>query len=119
MREFFPEAIVCAPEDLKRAVTCIPDVNDRHVVAAAIRGGANAIITQNTCHFPEECLRDYDLLCQHPDDFLIHQFHLNPDGILEKLDAQAAAIHKQRLDIIQRLKLIVPGFAALAESRTT
>jgi predicted nucleic acid-binding protein len=118
MRQAFPEALVVLPPDLEKALICIPDENDRHVVAAAIRGGANAIITSNVKDFPEECLAQYDLLRQTPDDFLLHQFHLDPSLILEKLDAQASALSREREYILERLRLLAPGFVALVESST-
>src|SRR5207253_6093587 len=50
MREHFPEAIVNIPATLMSALSCLPDKNDCHVLAAAIRGGANAIVTHNIRH---------------------------------------------------------------------
>ena len=38
MRYTFPEALVVIPDEFAQALTCIPDVNDRHVLAAAIMG---------------------------------------------------------------------------------
>ena len=117
MRDYFPEAIVSVLEDLSAALSCIPDPKDRHVLAAAIRGGAQAIVTSNVKHFPANCLGQYDVVCQSPDEFLVHQFHLNPDLVLQKLDEQAASIKQERAQIIERLKLVAPSFAAITQSR--
>ena len=62
--------------ELLQAVDCIPDENDRHVLATAIMAHAHAIVTQNTKHFPKSCLEKFAVLCRTPDDFLIHQYHL-------------------------------------------
>jgi predicted nucleic acid-binding protein len=70
MREAFPEAVVHIPDGFASPLACIPDENDRHVLAAAICGHANAIVTRNMKHFPDECLKQFDILCQTPDDFL-------------------------------------------------
>ena len=120
MREHFPEASVVVPLGLAGALTCIPDENDRHVLAAAIRGHANAIITFNDADFPEDCLKQYDILRQTPDEFLVHQFHLSPDLVLEKIDAQATAIRQERKHVIARLHELAqaPEFAALIEARS-
>ena len=54
MIQAFPEAMVSVPPELLRAVECIPDEEDRHVLAAAIMARADTIVTQNTKHFPKE-----------------------------------------------------------------
>jgi predicted nucleic acid-binding protein len=111
MRKAFPEAIVQIPTKLD-SFEC-PDEGDRHILAAAVRGQANTIVTQNIKHFPDECLSEYEILCQTPDDFLVHQFHLNPPLISEKLDQQAAVIHETKSDLIIRLQGLTPQFAEL------
>lgn len=55
----------------------LPDDNDRHVVAAAIRCGASVIVTYNTKDFPVDELRKYDLEAIDPDEFIVQQFHLS------------------------------------------
>jgi predicted nucleic acid-binding protein len=119
MRDFFPEAMVPTPSDLIPAMTGIPDENDKHVLAAAIRGQANAIVTYNVKDFPPTCMEQYGILCQSPDDFLIHQFHLNPAQVLEKIDAQASAINQSRPLIITLLRVMCPGFAGLLQQWTS
>lgn len=116
MRDHFPEAMFKLTSEIVEAIPCLPDAGDRHVVAAAIMGHANAIITLNTKDFPAECLSKYDILCQSPDEFLVHQYHLNPEVVLEKLDAQATGIREQRQSILNRLKTPVPLFASMVEN---
>lgn len=118
MSRAFPEARMSIPADLTDGLTRIPDPNDRHVLAAAIKGGAQVIVTQNTKDFPRPALDDYGILCQTPDEFLIHQLTLAEDEVLEKLDAQAAALRKDRLAIAQTLKKMTPKFAQIIEERT-
>lgn len=55
----------------------LPDPNDRHVVAAAIRARAQLIVTFNLKDFPAGKLAAWDIEAKHPDDFLIDQFHLD------------------------------------------
>jgi len=111
----FPEATVTIPSGLPPSLSGIPDEGDRHVLAAAIRGHAHAIVTNNLKDFPADYLKQFDMLVQSPDDFLIHQFHLNPAQALEKLDAQASGIRKSRPAIIQLLRPMVPSFVGLVE----
>ena len=117
MRGAFPEAEVSVPRGLVNGVTGIPDPNDRHVVAAALLGAADAIITLNAKHFPSDAIEPYGLVCQTPDDFLVQQFRLAPELVLEKLDIQGAAIGEGRLFIAQKLQKTVPFFAGLIEWR--
>ena len=70
-------------------------------------------------HFPVGYIGQFDVLVQPPDDFLIHQFHLNPQQVLEKLDAQASGIRKSRPAIIQLLRPTVPKFVELIEKWTS
>ncbi len=57
----------------------LPDPNDRHVLAAAITGRADLIVTFNLTDFPDSTLAPFDIEAQHPDQFLRHQFDLSPD----------------------------------------
>ena len=115
MIQAFPEAMVPVPSELLRAVDCIPDKDDRHVLAAAIMARANTIVTQNTKHFPKDCLAKFGVLCQTADDFLIHQYHLCPQMILDKLDDQGAGISQDREYVIESLKTSASGFCRLLE----
>jgi predicted nucleic acid-binding protein len=115
MRGAFPDAEVNVPIGLANAITCIPDPNDCHVVAAAICGSADAIVTFNIRHFPIECIRQYGIVCQTPDQFLAQQFHLAPELVLEKIDSQAAALGQERAFITQRLRKMVPSFTGLVD----
>lgn len=113
MREHFPEALVDVPEEIIKAITTLPDLKDCHVLAAAILSKANTIVTSNTKHFPHEALEKYGVLCQSADDFLIHQYYLAPEQILEKLDEQAADIKQERAWLLNNLGKATPRFARL------
>jgi predicted nucleic acid-binding protein len=113
MKQAFPEAMVTVPSALLKAVECIPDKDDRHVLAAAIMARADAIITQNTRHFPKDCCEKYGVLCRTPDNFLIDQYRLYPQLVLDKLDDQAAGIGQNREFVVASLKASVPKFCEL------
>jgi len=54
------------------------DPKDRHVLAAAVRGNADAMVTANLKDFPPTALAPYELEALHPDEFLLDQLALDP-----------------------------------------
>jgi predicted nucleic acid-binding protein len=65
----------------------LPDANDRHVLAAAIVGRADVIVTYNLADFPEDSVAPYGIEVQHPDEFLNHQRTLNEPLFIECIKA--------------------------------
>jgi predicted nucleic acid-binding protein len=118
MSRAFPEAMVTVPKSLARSLDGIPDEGDRPVMAAAIMARANVVVTQNTKHFPKDCMEEYGILCHTADEFLLHQFHLCQQIVLDKLEDQAAGISKDRAYVIRSLKTSAPGFAKLVEEHS-
>lgn len=60
----------------------LPDPDDRHVLAAAIHAGADAIVTFNLKDFPEETTDLYNLEVLHPDDFIQFQHDFNTAAVI-------------------------------------
>jgi hypothetical protein len=56
----------------------LPDADDRHVLAAAIAGGCEVIVTKNRAHFPASALTPFGIEAQHPDEFLAAHLTLMP-----------------------------------------
>ncbi len=56
----------------------LPDPNDRHVLAAAIRTGAAVIVTYNLADFPADYVAQFGIEAQHPDEFITHLIDLSP-----------------------------------------
>jgi predicted nucleic acid-binding protein len=54
-----------------------PDNDDRHVLAAAIKCNAHAIVTFNLKDFPSSELSKYDIEAISPDEFIQNQLDLN------------------------------------------
>jgi predicted nucleic acid-binding protein len=70
----------------------LPDPDDRHVLAAAIKAGADLIVTFNLSDFPQATLEQYDIEAQHPDDFISDLIDLKPAKV-----RAAALTCRQRL----------------------
>jgi hypothetical protein len=98
---------VCAGLDL-------PDPDDRHVLAAAIVGGGQAIVTANLKDLPAETLSTYGVEARDPDTFLLDQLDLAPSRTLEILLDQAADLHNPPMDLAGLLTALarcgVPNF---------
>jgi hypothetical protein len=77
MDEAFEDARVEGWKRLEATIT-LPDPDDRHVVAAALRGRADAIITTNVRHYPADTLEPLGIEVIHPDNFLLAQLDLAP-----------------------------------------
>lgn len=114
MNSAFDDAMV---EDWKPLVVGLdlPDPDDRHVLAAAIAGGAQSIATFNLVDFPAERRAPHNVEAVHPDTFLLDQLDLAPTTVLSALRRQAVRLRKPPMDLsglLARLEFCgVPGFA--------
>src|SRR5690606_39002666 len=78
----FPDALVDNYEPLVESLS-LPDENDRHVLAAAIKTNANIIVTNNVKDFPAEYLARFGLSVKTADDFITDTIDLNNDVALK------------------------------------
>jgi PIN domain len=60
------------------AALVLPDPGDAHVLAAAIAGHADCIVTTNLKDFPKEMLAPWSIEAIHPDEFIVAQMDLRP-----------------------------------------
>jgi hypothetical protein len=91
MTRAVPDCMVTGFEGLIDGLA-LPDPDDRHVLAAAIRAGAQAIVTFNLDDFPAAQLGPYSIEAKHPDDFIIDTIDLSPGAVAKVLAEQAAAL---------------------------
>ncbi len=106
MNAAFPDATVRNYETLIRSID-LPDPDDRHILAAAIRSQAQVIVTANLKDFPNDYLVQFDIETQHPDEFINRLLESNPEEALHAFQTQVANLRnppKTALDVIQALK---------------
>ena len=102
VEQAFPDAMVKDYEGLIEGLT-LPDPDDRHVLAAAIKENANLIITNNLKDFPAEYLAEFSLSAKSPDDFLTDTIDLNPDTALAAFNQLVLFRRNPNLDHFQVL----------------
>jgi len=85
----------------------LPDLNDRHVLAAAIRANAQAIVTFNLRDFPDHVLERYDIEAKHPDDFVLDSIDIAPAAIIRSVTEQLAAYRNP----VMTMQEMLGGFA--------
>lgn len=89
MERAFEDAMVTGFEPLVAGLTGLPDLNDRHVVAAAIQTRASIIVTDNLRDFPALALAPLDLEAKSADAFIA-------DTIDLRIPTAVAAIRRMR-----------------------
>ena len=91
MNSHVRNCLVSGYEDLIEGLE-LPDPDDRHVLAAAIRTRASVIVTYNLDDFPSDYLAKYGLEAQHPDEFITHLLDLNPAAVCLAAKSQRTAL---------------------------
>ena len=82
MIEAVPDSLVTGYEPAIDGLE-LPDPDDRHVLAAALRANAEIIVTANLKDFPQTTLKPYKVIAQHPDDFILDLIDLKPPLVLK------------------------------------
>ena len=89
----FPDAVVAGHEAIA-ATLDLPDPDDRHVLAAAIHGGADFIVTRTLRDFPVGQLAPHGLVAQHPDAFVAGLFAADPEAVLAAVRGHRTALRR-------------------------
>ncbi len=76
MIQVIPDSLVTGYESIIETLD-LPDLNDRHVLAAAIRANAEVIVTNNLKDFPDDILDQYNCHAEHPDEFITNLLDLD------------------------------------------
>ncbi len=113
MREHFSDAWVDGYERFIDTVE-LPDPDDRHVVAAAIRTNAQYIVTDNLKHFPEDTLEGLDLERGSADRFLASTFEHYEIAALRVVREHRVRLRAQPSQSDYLMNLIAKGLPLLA-----
>ena len=105
MDRAIPDGLVDGYEELIKGLT-LPDPDDRHVLAAAIRCGASVIVTFNQRDFPAELLASYGMESQHPDEFGDNLFDLDAAAVVAAAQRQRAQLKNPPIDVDRYLEIL-------------
>ncbi|MCE9668338.1 PIN domain-containing protein [Myxococcus stipitatus] len=106
LEQAIPDGLVRGSEPLIEGIRGLPDPDDRHVLAAAIRCSAQLIVTFNLKDFPARVLSAYDVEARHPDDFVLDVIDLDGAAVARVLREQAAALRSPPRSVHEVLALL-------------
>jgi predicted nucleic acid-binding protein len=99
----FPDALVKQYEGLIEVLN-LPDMKDRHVLAAAIKTNADLIVSNNIKDFPEKILNSFGVKIKTADDFLTDLIDLNSETAIEAFKEMVLNKKNPDLDEYEVLK---------------
>lgn len=106
MDKAIPDSLVIGYESLIDGLT-LPDADDRHVLAAAIRCQASVIVTFNQKDFPAVALAPFGVEAQHPDEFIENLFDLDQAAVVVAAQKQRANLLNPRMDVDRYLEMLL------------
>jgi len=106
MNEAVPDGLVTGYEHLIDGLR-LPDPDDRHVLAAAIRCSASVIVTFNDRDFPPESVLPYGMEAQHPDIFVDNLFDLDPAAVVAAAQRHRRSLRNPPFDLDRYLAVML------------
>jgi len=103
-----PDARVTSYEELIGSMTNHP--KDRHVLAAAVAGRADILVTENLKDFPPAAVAHLGITVAGQDDLLSGLLELYPDAVLDALRRQASRYRREPRTVLALLNVLAtPG----------
>lgn len=99
------DALVIDYEDLVPGLQ-LPDPNDRHVLAAAIRCRADVIVTKNLRDFPNHVIERFGIEAQDPDEFILHLIDLSPEAVLTAAENHRESLKNPPFGVMEYLETL-------------
>ena len=116
MNQAIPDSRVTDYEPLIEGLD-LPDPDDRHVLAAAIRAGAQVIVTFNLKDFPADKLEPFGVEALHPDEFVAYQMELHEGTVVSAAKAQRANLKTPPISVDQLLQTLAAQGLVITSDR--
>jgi len=87
----FPDSLILGFGEIIPSLN-LPDLKDRHVLAAAIHAKAPLIVTFNLTDFPESALASYGIKAISPDELVSRLIDYDAEGLLNAVARHRAAL---------------------------
>ncbi|PKD15250.1 hypothetical protein APC1461_0848 [Bifidobacterium longum] len=98
MDQAFPESSIHV-EESEWSQFDLPDPDDRHVLAAAAQGQADALTTRNIKDFPQKLLDSFSIQVITPDDLLCVLLRRNPEATASAIRELIDSRHRPPINI--------------------
>ena len=98
MDQAFPESSIHV-EESEWSQFDLPDPDDRHVLAAAAQGQADALATRNIKDFPQKLLDSFSIQDITPDDLLCVLLRRNPEATASAIRELIDSRHRPPINI--------------------
>ena len=106
MDQAIPDSLVVGYEAIIPGLV-LPDFDDCHVLAAAIRCNASVIVTFNEKDFPVDALTPFGIEAQHPDVFIEYLFDLDPAVVVAAAQRQRAQLKNPPIEVERYLAILL------------
>lgn len=122
IRQAFPSGRIF-PDDYKSIVETVPgpDRDDRVHGAAALAGGATALITANLRHFDSEFFAEHGVIIETPESYLLRRLENAPDHLIETVKRVVAQKTQPRWTLSEYMERVdragAPSFASALRGR--
>lgn len=106
MKAAFPEALVTGLDLLESARYCLPDADDEHVLAAAVKTQAQALVTENLSDFPESILSQLNIEARNADQFIADTIALDEGRAVAAIRRMRARLQRPEIGPEELLRLL-------------
>ncbi|ACB52036.1 hypothetical protein cce_2688 [Crocosphaera subtropica ATCC 51142] len=106
MNSHVRDCLITGYEELISSIN-LPDSDDRHVLAAAIKGQVDVIVTMNLKDFPSHVLDNYEIFVEHPDKFISNLIDLKPFKVAKAAETCRKRLKKPPKSIDEYLEILL------------